>query len=141
AALFPRDALDRHRTALSQLDIHPDRMAWKPCATLELYRRAAGEQTFTAIDLGADCATVACFVDGRLRGLRVTARADDDVTVRNVGWFVRTLEPPNGRCLVGGARADVLLPALGAAVPGLHLATLPERCPIEIAPGAAPAWH
>ena len=140
-AMFPREALERHRSALSVLGIHPHRMVWKPSATLELYRRAATEHTFTAIDLGADCATVACFVEGRLHGLRVTARADDEVMVRNVGWFVRTLEPPNGRCVVGGARADVLLPALAAAVSGLEITLLPERCPIDIVPGAAPAWQ
>jgi hypothetical protein len=76
-----------------------------------------------------------------LRGLRVAARADDETTVRNLGWFVRTLEPPGSLALVGGPRADALLPALRAAVSGLDLELLPEACPVEITASAAPAWR
>jgi hypothetical protein len=43
--------------------------------------------------------------------------------------------------LIGGARSGVLLPALREAAPGLALESLPERCPVEIAEAAAPAWR
>lgn len=142
AAMVPRSLLEDRRQALDSLDIRPQRFVWEVSALLEIYRRAAGPgQTFTAVDLGSDGATVACFENGRLRGLRTGGRHDDETTLRNVGWFVRTLEPASARALVGGARADVLLPALREAAPGLAFETLPERCPIEIAEAAAPAWR
>jgi hypothetical protein len=141
AAMVARETLGFHRDGLASLNIKAQRWVWQPCAALEIYRRAAASGSFTAIDLGADGAVVACFVDGKLTGLRTSARADDATTVRNVGWFVRTLDPSGARALVGGARADALLPALREAVPGLTLETLPERCPFEIAETAAPAWR
>jgi type II secretory pathway component PulL len=141
AAMVPRTALERHRAALAELGLRVDRLVWEPSATLEVYRRAADARTFTAIDLGTDGAIVASFVDGRLRAMRVAARADEDATVRTVGWFLRTLELPGARALVGGARADVLLPALREAAAGLVLEPLGERCPVEIADAAASAWR
>jgi len=142
AAMVPRHLLEDERDALSSLDIHPRMFTWEASALLEIYQRAAGpRRTFTAIDLGSDGAMVACIEEGRLRALRTCGRSDDQTTVRNVGWFVRTLEPPGARALVGGARADVLLSALREAAPGLALETLPESCPVEIAQAAAPAWR
>jgi len=142
AAMVPRSLLDSQRETLSALGVQPDRFIWEASAVLEVYRRAAGpKSTFTAIDLGSDGVVVACFEEGRLCGLRTAGRGDDEATVRNVGWFVRTLEPAGARTLIGGARADVLLPALRETAPGLVLETLPEQCPVDIAEAAAPAWR
>ena len=142
AAMAPREALDRHRAALSAIGLEPDILVWQPSAVLDVYRRAAGANaTFTAVDVGLESTIVATFEDGRLTGMRAAGRSDDEATVRNIGWFARTLEPASARAIVGGARADVLLPALAEVAPGLRLETLPERCPVEIADPAAPAWR
>ena len=75
AVMVAREALAAHRDHLESLGIRPQRWVWQPSATLEVYRRAAASGSFTAIDLGADGAVVACFVDGKLQGLRTSARA------------------------------------------------------------------
>jgi len=134
AAMLSKQSVDEHRQRLADAAITPARLLWAPTVMLEAYRRAVGaEAEFTAIDLDHQGATIACLENGRVTGLRVLAKAPDEVLLRNIVWSLRTLEPGNDRVLIGGARALELHPRLAEALGGSHIETLPEACPVEIA--------
>ena len=88
----------------------------------ELYRRSAGPgASYTAVDLAPEGALIARFDDQRLIGLRIVRRAEQAVLVRNIGWSVRTLDPPTSRVIVvlkvsSAAMLERILASLASAV-------------------------
>jgi type II secretory pathway component PulL len=142
AVMIARAKLDAHLARLAELGVEPDRLIWAPCATLEVYRRAAGGGTpAAAIDVGDDGAVVGWFDETKLGGLRVVAPADPDTLVRNAAWSLRTLDPPSTRVLVGGAAAEALMPALADALTGFELEPLPETCPVDLTDDLSVDWR
>jgi len=142
AAMAADTTIHSHLEALAVRGVVPERLIWAPSATLEVYRRAAGEdESFTAVDVGDDAAVIACFDEGRLHGLRVVRGAEQDVFIRNVAWSLRTLDPPAGRVIAGGAQAMELTAPLAEALAGMNIEQLPFDCPVPLAEGAAPGWR
>jgi len=137
-----RETVDTHLQLLRSMGIEPARLVWAPTATLEVYRRAGGDAApFTALELAEDGATIATFDGHALTGLRIVRRADDRVFVRNLGWSLRTLDPPSDRVIVGGALAADLTGPLVETLSGLSLEPLPFDCPISLADAAVPGWR
>lgn len=133
ATMLADDAIRDHRQRLEDAAITPGRLLWAPTVVLEAYRRALGSDAdFTAIDLDHEGATVACLESGRVTGLRVLAKAPDDVLLRNIVWSLRTLDPASDRVVIGGARALELHPGIAETLGSSRIEPLPEPCPVKI---------